>query len=216
MTPSLIDRCGALHPAVVSDILDKLGHRNQVMAPRIRPLYPEAKVIGRARTVRVEPVDGPPERPEDNYQKQIEAIESLGPDDVMVVSEIQVCFWGELLSLASRRRGARGIVIDGYTRDIDGIVELGFPTFASGVHAADALGRVDVIEYGGRITAGGVTVDDGDLVLGASDGVVVIPDAIAEQVVALAEEKVRGENTVRVKLGEGMSVSEAYSKYGVL
>jgi 4-hydroxy-4-methyl-2-oxoglutarate aldolase len=135
---------------------------------------------------------------------------------VMVVSEIQVCFWGELLSLASRRRGARGIVIDGYTRDIDGIVELGFPTFASGVHAADALGRVDVIEYGGRITAGGVTVDDGDLVLGASDGVVVIPDAIAEQVVALAEEKVRGENTVRVKLGEGMSVSEAYSKYGVL
>jgi 4-hydroxy-4-methyl-2-oxoglutarate aldolase len=216
MTPTLIDRCGALHPAVVSDILDSLGYREQVMAPRIRPLYPEARVVGRARTVRAEPVDGPPERAEDNYHMQIEAIESLGSSDVMVVSQIEVCFWGELLSLASRGRGARGIVIDGYTRDIEGIVSLGFPTFVAGIHAADALGRVDVVEFGGRITSGDVVVDDGDLILGGSDGVVVIPDAIAEEVVTLAEEKVRGENTVRLKLGEGMSVSEAYLKYGIL
>jgi 4-hydroxy-4-methyl-2-oxoglutarate aldolase len=216
MTPTLIDRCGALHPAVVSDILDSLGYREQVMAPRIRPLYPEARVVGRARTVRAEPVDGPPERAEDNYHMQIEAIESLGSSDVMVVSQIEVCFWGELLSLASRGRGARGIVIDGYTRDIEGIVSLGFPTFVAGIHAADALGRVDVVEFGGRITSGDVVVDDGDLILGGSDGVVVIPDAIADEVVTLAEEKVRGENTVRLKLGEGMSVSEAYLKYGIL
>jgi 4-hydroxy-4-methyl-2-oxoglutarate aldolase len=216
MSASLIDRCGALHPAVVSDILDELGHREQVMAPRIRPLFPEARLVGRARTVRAVPVDGRPDSREDNYRKQIEAIETLGPDDVMVVSKIEVCFWGELLSLASRARGARGIVIDGYTRDIDGIVQLGFPTFVSGIHAADALGRIEVVEYGCRIDAGDVVVDDGDLVLGGSDGVVVIPAAIAEQVVTLAEEKVLGEDTVRVKLGEGMSVSEAYSRYGIL
>jgi regulator of RNase E activity RraA len=107
-------------------------------------------------------------------------------------------------------------VIDGYTRDIEGIVSLGFPTFVAGIHAADALGRVDVVEFGGRITSGDVVVDDGDLILGGSDGVVVIPDAIAEEVVTLAEEKVRGENTGRLKLGEGMSVSEAYLKYGIL
>lgn len=216
MTSSLIDRCGALHPAVVSDILDQLGYREQVMAPRIRPLYPDAKVVGRARTVRAEPVAGPPERAEDNYHMQIQAIESLGSDDVMVVSRIEVCFWGELLSLASRGRGARGIVIDGYTRDIDGIIALGFPTFVAGIHAADALGRVDVVDFGARITAGDVVVDDGDLILGGSDGVVVVPAAVAEQVVELSEEKVRGENTVRVKLGEGMSVSEAYLRYGIL
>jgi 4-hydroxy-4-methyl-2-oxoglutarate aldolase len=216
MSSSLIDRCDALHPAVVSDILDELGHREQVMAPRIRPLFPEARLVGRARTVLAVPVEARPDRSADNYRKQIEAIETLGPDDVMVVSKIEVCFWGELLSLASRSRGARGIVIDGYTRDIDGIMKLGFPTFVSGVHAADALGRIEVVEYGCQIDAGDVVVNDGDLVLGGSDGVVVIPVAVAEQVVALAEEKVRGEETVRVKLGEGMSVSEAYSRYGVL
>jgi 4-hydroxy-4-methyl-2-oxoglutarate aldolase len=216
MSASLIDRCGALHPAVVSDILDELGYREQVMAPRIRPLFPEARLVGRARTVLALPVEARPDSSADNYRKQIEAIESLGPEDVMVVSKIEVCFWGELLSLASRSRGARGIVIDGYTRDIDGIVELGFPTFVSGIHAADALGRIEVVEYGCQIDAGDVVVNDGDLVLGASDGVVVIPSDIAEQVVQLAGEKVRGEDTVRVKLGEGMSVSEAYSRYGIL
>ena len=79
MDSSLISRCGALHPAVVSDILDQLGYRDQVMAPRIRPLYPAAQLVGRARTVRAAPVDGPPERPEDNYQMQIEAIEPGSP-----------------------------------------------------------------------------------------------------------------------------------------
>jgi 4-hydroxy-4-methyl-2-oxoglutarate aldolase len=216
MSDALIERCAALHPAVVSDVLDQLGYRQQVMAPRIRPLYPDARVAGRARTVRVEPVDGPPERAEDNYAMQLEAIESLAPDHVMVVSQIPVCFWGELLSLAAQGRGAQGIVIDGYTRDIDGIVALAFPTFVAGIHAADALGRAEVVEYGGRITSGDVAVDDGDLVLGASDGVVVVPVAVAEKVVGLAEEKVQGEDAVKLKLGEGMSVSEAYSRYGVL
>jgi 4-hydroxy-4-methyl-2-oxoglutarate aldolase len=213
---SLMERCGALHPAVVSDILDQLGYRDQVMAPRIRPLFPEAKLAGRARTVRAVPVTGPPDRAEENYRLQLEAIESLGPGDVMVVSQIEVCFWGELLSLASRGRGACGIVVDGFTRDIDRIVELGFPTFVAGIHAADALGRVEVVEYGCQITAGDVVVDEDDLILGASDGVVVVPSAVAEEVITQAEEKVRGEDTVRVKLGDGMSVSEAYLRYGVL
>lgn len=213
---SLLQRASALFPAVVSDVLDGLGCRNQVMAERIRPLYPEAKVVGLARTVRCGPVTGPPRRPEDNYLMQLRAIESLETDDVMVVSQITTCFWGELLSRASRRRGATGIVIDGYTRDCLGILELRFPTFSAGIHAADALGRVEVVEYGGEIVSGGVLVRDRDLVIGDYDGVVVVPADLAEQVVALAEEKVRGERTVRDKLDEGMSVSDAYEKYGVL
>jgi regulator of RNase E activity RraA len=213
---SLIARAEALYPAVVSDILDQLGHRDQVMAPRVRPLFPEAKVVGMARTVRVAPVDGPPERKEDYYKHELEAIESMQPGHVMVVSEIETCYWGELLSIASRNMGARGIVIDGYTRDTDGIIKLGFPVFCTGIHCADALGRVDVVEHGVEISAGDVTVNDGDLIIGSYDGVVVVPSDVAEQVVALAEEKLRGENMVRTKLEEGMLASEAYRRYGIL
>jgi 4-hydroxy-4-methyl-2-oxoglutarate aldolase len=216
MNESLLARAQTLHPAVVSDVLDRLGHRRQVMAPRIRPLFPEAKLVGYARTVHAEPVDGPPEREEDWYRHQLEAIESMRPGHVMVVSTIEACFWGELLSIASRNMGARGIVLDCYTRDVDGIVQVGFPVFCAGIHSADGLGRVDVVEHGSEINSGGVVVHDGDLLVGALDGVVVVPSEVAEEAVALAEEKLRGENMVRTKLEEGMLASEAWRRYGIL
>ncbi len=212
----LLDRLDGLFSAVVSDILDQLGHRDQVMAARLRPLYPEARVVGYARTVLATPSAEIPERKEDRYKMELAAIESLVDGEVMVVSTIEHCFWGELLSIAARQRGARGIVIDGYTRDVSGITDLRFPTFVTGIHAADALGRVNVVEFGGEILSGGVQVRHGDLVIGDFDGVTVIPAEIAEEVISLAEEKVNGEDIVRVKLEEGMSVSEAFHRYGVL
>jgi 4-hydroxy-4-methyl-2-oxoglutarate aldolase len=213
---SLLARAEALHPALLSDILDRLGHRDQVMAPRIRPLFPEARMVGYARTVRTRPAPGVPERHEDWYAGELAAIESMTPGNVMVVSSTEACFWGELLSIASQKLGARGVVLDGYTRDVEGIVRIGFPTFCSGISCADGLGRVEVAEHGGEIRAGGVKVSNGDLVVGATDGVVVVPSELADEVVGLAEEKLRGENMVRQKLEEGMLPSEAWRRYGIL
>ena len=59
-------------------------------------------------------------------------------------------------------------------------------------------------------------VSDGDLVLGDHDGVVVVPTALAEEVIGLAEEKVSDESLVRERLEEGMSVAEAFQLYGVI
>jgi regulator of RNase E activity RraA len=61
-----------------------------------------------------------------------------------------------------------------------------------------------------------VTVEPGDLVLGDHDGVVIVPSAIGEQIVAAAEEKLTGEDLVRAKLAEGMPVAEAFRTYGVI
>jgi regulator of RNase E activity RraA len=213
---SLLDRCRGLYPAVVSDILDQLGYRDQVMAPRVRPLYPEAALAGYARTMRTELIDEGSVDPADPYRGQIAAIESLAPGHVLVVSRTDTCVWGELMSLAARNRGAHGIIIDGYTRDCHGVVQLGFPTFVTGIHVADALGRVDVVEHAIDITCGDVVVHDGDLVLAGYDGVVVVPASVADEVVTRAEEKVSGENVVRAKLAEGMSLSQAWERYGIL
>jgi regulator of RNase E activity RraA len=212
----LVKRLDALFPAVVSDMLDAIGYRSQVMAPRVRPLFPEARVVGKAATVRALPVDEIPDAREDQYKLHLEAIEALEPDEVMVTSQIEVCFWGELLSIAARNQGAVGTVIDGYTRDVEGIESLGFPVFCTGVSAADALGRSDVVEYGGPIVSGDVTVNAGDLVIGDRDGVVVVPLEVANDVVTRAEEKVNGENLVRKKLEDGMSVTEVFHRYGIL
>ncbi len=105
---------------------------------------------------------------------------------------------------------------DAYTRDTLALLEMGFPTFAAGIHCADSLGRIDVDAVGIRIVCGGVEVGPGDLVLGDYDGIVVIPSALGEEVVGLAEEKVAGENLVREKLAEGMPVAEAFRTYGVI
>jgi len=212
----LIDRLGLLHPAVVSDCLDRIGIRDRVMAPRIRPLAPETKVAGIARTVLCVPAAGVPADRDDWYRGELSAVDALGAGDVMVVSTCEGSYWGELLATAARRRGARGIVADAYARDTLALIAMGFPTFVAGIHCADSLGRIDVEATGVEIICGGVPVADGDLVLGDHDGVVVVPARVAEEVIVLAEEKVAGEILVREKLEEGMSVAEAFRSYGVI
>ena len=134
----------------------------------------------------------------------------------MVVSTCHGSYWGELLATASRSRGAGGIVADAYTRDVRALVEMGYPTFVAGISAQDSLGRIDVAEVGGEISCGGVIVAQGDLLLADDDGVVVVPSAVAEEVLGLAEAKVAIENVMRKQLADGLSVREAFAMHGVL
>jgi regulator of RNase E activity RraA len=212
----LIERLERLHPAVVSDCLDKIGIRDRVLAPRIRPLDPASKLAGRARTVQCIVVDAVPDDPAEWYRGELEAVDSLREGDVMVVSTCEGSYWGELLATAATSRGARGIVADAYTRDTLALIEMGFPTFVAGIQCTDSLGRMDVAAIGGEITCGGVTVAEGDLVLGDHDGVVVVPARVADEVIALAEAKVADENEMRAKLAAGMPVAEAFRESGVL
>lgn len=213
---SLIDRLEKLYTPVVSDCLDKLGYRMQSMEPHIRPLYPAARAAGFAATVHCIDLNEIPEHTEDYYKGELEAVDSLQQGDIMVVSKCGPCFWGELVATAARYRGARGVVIDGYTRDTSRLIEMEFPTFIAGISPFDSLGRIDVEAIGVPIECGGVHVRPGDLVLADHDGVVVVPRAVAEEVVSAAEEKVSGENLVRKKLAEGMAVSEAFKTYGII
>jgi regulator of RNase E activity RraA len=210
----LVQRLSALYTPVVSDVLDRLGCRTQTLRPDIRPLANGMRLAGVARTVRTIPA--PELAPAEPYKGEMEVVDSLRPGDVLVVSQCDWSFWGELLSTAATFRGCRGAVIDGFTRDTRGIVAIGFPVFCRGVHPADSLGRLDVDAYDVPIRCGEANVRTGDLVLADEDGVVVIPHDFAEVALSLAEEKFRGESLVRAKLAEGMSVAEAFRRYGIL
>lgn len=211
-----IDRLASLYPAVVADCLDSVGVRANVMAPHIRPLDRKSKLAGFAMTVQMIEVGGPPANRADWYRGELQAVDSLMPGDVMVVSTCQGSYWGELLATAARHRGARGIVADAHARDTLALIEMGFPTFVAGINAADSLGRIDVEAVGVPIECGGVMVYPDDLVLADYDGIVVVPSAVAEEVLTLAEQKVSGEDLVREKLAEGMPVWEAFQTYGVI
>jgi 4-hydroxy-4-methyl-2-oxoglutarate aldolase len=213
---TFLDRLGRLNPPLVSDCLDRIGRREQVMDPSIRPVYQDATIAGYAVTVQAVNVEVMPASPDDWYRGELQAVDALDDGDVMVVSTCRGSYWGELLATASRYRGARGAVMDAYTRDTLALIEMRFPTFAAGISAADSLGRIDVEAVNVPIRCGGVLVDPGDLILADYDGVVVVPHRIADEVIGAAEEKLAGESLVREKLATGMPTWEAFQTYGII
>lgn len=205
-----------LYTAVVSDALDDLGYRDQVMAEHLRPVGARVKFAGWAHTIicmDTYHVDANP------YEKEIDAIDSIQPGEVVVVAtggSRRNAPWGELLSTAAHARGARGAVVDGLVRDVLKIQELGFPLFAAGMKPVDSKGRGAVVTHNVKVQCGGVLVSPGDLVFADFDGVLAIPAHMIEQVVALATDKASRENNSRDELLKGQRLRAVYDKYGVL
>jgi regulator of RNase E activity RraA len=206
----------ALSSAVLADVLDGLGHRTSALPPYLRPLRPEWKLFGRAATLEAAPVTAEPEHP---YAVELECIDALRSGDVLVAAtgnDRSSALWGELLSTASRARGAVGAVIDGLTRDAARILAMDFPVFAAGFSPLDSKGRLDGVRHGLPVRVGDCTVSAGDWVIGDLDGVVVVPASLAELALPLALEKVTGENRVRAELAKGRSVREVFAEYRIL
>lgn len=210
------DRLARCYSAVLADVLDGLGARHQCMVSAIRPLAPGMRCWGEAATLYVEAVAEPPEQP---YQLEMEVIDDLRPGQVIVAQcnapELSA-FWGGLLSNAAVGRRGAGVICDGGARDYGEIVELGFPVFCRGLTPYDSLGRMDGRERDHPIVCGGVRVQPGDLVFADVDGIVVVPQELAEEAISRAWEKVRGEDTVREELRAGASVVDTFHKYGIL
>jgi len=205
-----------LYTAVLSDALDELGVRDRAMREHLRPLQPDSVVAGRARTIICMDLYHIPENP---YAKEIEAVDSILPGEVVVVSTGESkrnAPWGELLSTAATARGARGAVIDGLVRDVKKITALGFPVFAAGIKPVDSRGRGIVVDYNVPVECGGIMVYPGDLIVADFDGVVAIPSQIVDDVVRLATEKASRENESRAELMAGAYLRDVFDKYGVL
>lgn len=205
-----------LYTAVVSDALDELGFRDQAMAEHLRPVGPIATFAGWARTIScvdMYHVD------DDPYGLEIEAVDSILPGEVVVVStgrSRRNAPWGELLSTAAVARGARGAVVDGLVRDVRRIQDMGFPLFAAGFKPVDSKGRGRVTAYGVPVECGGVLVQPGDLIFADLDGVVAIPAAVVEDAIRLARDKAQRETHTRDDLKKGAYLRTVYDKYGVL
>jgi len=205
-----------LYSSVVSDILDSLGYRNQAMRADINPVWAGAVVAGRAHTCLSVDIYELKENP---YENEIAAVDTLKPNDVLVAGtncSTETALWGELLSTAARARGARGAIVDGYTRDVVRIRDMKFPLFATGTRPLDSKGRSIVLEHGRPVKCGGVMVNEGDIILADIDGVVVVPHAIAQEVIEKSLEKASAEDTVRDELLGGALLGDVYRKYGVL
>ncbi len=204
-----------IKPSPISDILHARGFHRQVMRHDVQPLDPTVRLAGIARTMMSRPLVGEPNAGRE-YELLFTAIDGLQPGEVLVTDETDCCVWGELCSEAAQHRGSNGIVIDGFTRDAEDIRKLGFPVYCRGRHMSDLLYHRTIAGLNEPVICGGVAVWPGDLMVGAEDGVVVIPGRYIDDVVAEAYSKSRTESKVRLALRDGMSAGEAYRKYGTM
>ena len=133
------------------------------------------------------------------------------PGDVVAVDgggRADAAILGDIVSGALARRGVVGVVVDGAVRDVEGIDEVGLPTFARGTHPAtgsnEGPGAINV-----PVQLGGVAVRPGDVVRGDASGVVVVPREHLDTVVALTRAVEQREAAWRQAVADGVSLAAA-------
>jgi len=190
--PNMVNGFEGIPTGVVSDAMGRCNS----MAAEIKPVWPGAKLLGPALTVRTFPAD--------NLMIH-KAVTLAKPGDVIVVNAggyKDTAVFGDLLGYSCKVHGIAGMVIDGSTRDAEGLQAVGFPVFARGVLPMgpfkDSPGSINV-----PISCGGLAVRPGDIILGDADGVIVIPQEEAADVLAKSQAAVAKEQQIRQRLKQG-------------
>ena len=197
LDPEIVRRfCETSVPTVV-DILDYEFGLRTAMVPAIKPIA-RARVAGRAVTVLIVPSPG-----QSSFDHLFDAVDACGPGRILVASnggDTTVSCMGDLVVTALHVRGAEGAVMDGAIRDIDPMLEMGFPIFAASVSPVNFSAKATVVGHDLPISCGGVAVDPGDVILADWDGVVVIPQRLAAAVLEKALEKEQAEHALRGRI----------------
>jgi regulator of RNase E activity RraA len=211
---SLTERLGRCYTGAVHDVLRMMGHENIVLPPAIKAIAPGTKLAGPVWTV-----SGHVDRTKTRDETLLGwcTLLAKAPSGHVVVCQPNthdIALMGELSAQTLQARGVLGYVVDGGSRDTDLVLAQGFPVFCALLTPADVVERWIPDRYGEPVTIGAVTVATGDWLLGDRDGVVIVPAALIEDVVAKTEEVVATESEMRRALVGGMDPVEAYHRYG--
>jgi regulator of RNase E activity RraA len=203
-----------LYTGAIADMLDKAGHRNQVL-PRYVTAFTQAnRLAGPAFTGQGYPCAS---TTNDDTQTRLDMLDSIRPGTVSVWAtggSLDCAHWGEIMSTAARERGCTGAVIDGGVRDLDFINAINYPVFAKFRSSASSIGRWDIKAYQVAIKIGDTVIHPGDFVFGDIDGVVIVPQDLTLSILNSAEELYERESGMRRELRSGVSIKDAYAKYG--
>ena len=168
--------------AILADVAGRRG----TLDGRVAPVSPAMKLAGPAFTIEV--------RAGDNLMIHA-AMAMAKPGDILVIDgkgDTTCALVGAIMINGCKALGLGGVVIDAAVRDTEELRELGFPVFSRGANPNGPTkfvpGRINW-----PISAGGVAIRPGDLVVGDSDGVVVIEREKAAAMLPLAAKKVADE-----------------------
>lgn len=203
-----LQRASRLDTTSISDALDRLGIAGQCL--NIKPLDHRFRLVGRAYTILYGPAGMPPGTVGDY-------IDDVEPGRVVVLDNggrENATVWGDILTWVAHTRGVAGTVIDGACRDTHLSRELGYPIYSRSYSMRTGKDRVQVEAVNGPVNIGDARVDAGDLLRGDADGVLAIPRAHEDAVLAAAEEIDAVEQQIRAAISGGMTLAEARRQLG--
>jgi 4-hydroxy-4-methyl-2-oxoglutarate aldolase len=204
--------------ATVADVLDTMQRPDQGLAGSFRRFPAGAgRMGGWAYTIQGAMTryagSGDPDK-----MKAVDGV-SAGEITVWAGEGEGVCFFGELIALGMKTRGAAGALIDGGIRDIEWIGKQRFPVYARYRTPVQSIGRWKVSAWQVPVELPGATVkrvrvQPGDFILADIDGAIVIPAEIAEEVLGKAEKLTATERKIRRELAAGATLEQVLKKYG--
>jgi len=202
-----VEQFRAFSTTTISDALDRLGIAGQVFG--ITPLDRGFRLVGRAFTVRTIPVAS---------TKGIvgDYIDDVPPGSVVVLDNggrLDATVWGDILTTMAHRRGLGGTVIHGICRDASRSLELGYPIFSRGVYMRTGKDRVQADGMNIPISLGEVRVEPGDMLVGDTDGVLVVPAGREAEVLGIAAEITEAEDRIRQEIEQGSRLDEARKRH---
>ena len=211
---ALVDRLAKTYTGVVHDVMRGMGMRDFTLPPEIRPLFPEQTLAGVVSTV-----SGRVDTSADAHETLLGwtgLLSKARPDTVLICqpNDSTIAHMGELSAETLKLKGVKGYVADGGCRDVNFILELGFPVWCRYFTPRDVVGYWLPDGFDQPITIGPVQVRSGDYVLGDRDGMVILPAAQADEIVTAAETAINTENLVRKAILDGVDPQEAYLQYG--
>jgi len=199
--------------ASVSDAIDQVTGQRGFMYHDMRPLF-KAKVVGAAVTAMIRPsikATGPT-----GPNHSLMAIDEAEPRSVVVIvveEGLDISGIGGLMATACKARELAGAVIDGAARDVDEIEQLGFPVFCRSITPATSVGRYVSVGRNMPVQCAGVTVSPGDIIVGGTDGVLVVPRQKAAQVLEIAQKIDEKERKMVPMIKELKSILKAVEKF---
>jgi 4-hydroxy-4-methyl-2-oxoglutarate aldolase len=212
---SLIDSLRGIPVADLHDEMSPLDRKQRLMSASLRPVFPGATFIGPAVTAF--------NTPGDNLMMHT-ALFLAEAGDVLVLSNGGVeagALFGDNAVIQAQRKGVVALVADGPIRDTDGIRRLQFPAYSTSISVSKPSkampGTVNV-----PIVCAGVMVRPGDIVVGDSDGVIVIPPSEVERIVAAAKARIERDKAMHVAIAGGSTLfqelggEEALKKVGAV
>ena len=210
MTDPLTLRLEACYTGVLHDVMRTIGLRDFTLPPKLRPILPAQAMAGPVFTI-----DGKVDPAADGYHTLLEwtGLLSKAPSGSVWVcqpNDRTVAHMGELSAETLKNKGVRGCLVDGFARDANFLIEMGFQTWCRGFTPRDIVGHWLPRATQVPIRIGDVTLNPGDYLVAA----VCLPRALATDIAGRAEAAIATENTVRTAILGGMDPQEAYLAHG--